>query len=948
MPNAATSNCSFTKAPFPASPLRETDAALLRGMCYDGLRERYGEHPDASIVERLDYELNTVEKMGYVDYYLIVQDFIAFARSKGIPVGPGRGSGAGSLAAYCVGITQVDPLRYDLLFERFLNPERVSMPDFDVDFCYIRRSEVIDYVIKRYGHDHVAQIVTFDTLKARAALRDIGRALAMTYQEVDVVAKQVPMELGMTLERALERSPGLQAAVRDNPSVRELFEMARKVEGMPRHASTHAAGVVITREPLSDYVPLLEADGSAVSMYPMGALEELGLLKIDFLGLRNLTIIDDACKLVALKKAGFSVEDIPEDDPETMKMMSAGHTEGVFQFESAGMKNVLQQLRPTGLEDLIAVVSLYRPGPSRFIPRFIENHAHPDRVKYAIPALEPILKSTYGCIVYQEQVMQIFRSLAGYTLGRADIVRRAMSKKKHDVMAREKEVFLYGSDGTDGGAACEGALRRGIPEETARQIYDDLADFSSYAFNKSHAAAYALVSYRTAWLKCHFPSEYMAALLTSVLDYTGKMAGYIAECVRMGIPILPPSVNRSGEGFTVEEEGIRFGLLGIKNLGVGLIRALLAEREKNGPFASFGDFCSRMQSRELNRRAVESLVKSGSLDGLGNNRREMLQSIDRILSQLEARKRSVMEGQLGLFGSQDNGDEFVIEPAEDIPPAKKLEQEKETTGIYISGHPLMEYLSLGDQLGVLSAAELAGAGEEDSEIADGAQIGLLAVVAAVRVKPTKRDETMAYVTLEDMSGTVEMIVFPKKLNEYSRLLNEGQILYCQGRASLREEKESQLVCDRLTPASQIGDRGIATTGRDAMTGKMKDGAPASARPPSEYDGARTLPGRNRLDHSDTYPGQPRPILAGEPSQDSVQTHSKYHGLHLLVDSMESQAAFRCRTLLSLFPGSTPVYMKCEDTGKRLLYPREQWVELNEPLLRQLKHILGTKNVLVLS
>ena len=936
----------FHQSALPRFPAEGDHAELLRRMCFDGLRERYGEHPTPDAVERLEYELATVEAMGYVDYYLIVQDFIAYARSKGIPVGPGRGSGAGSLAAYCIGITQVDPLRYHLLFERFLNPERVSMPDFDIDFCYLRRPEVIDYVIERYGHDHVAQIVTFDTLKARAALRDVGRALAMTYQEVDAVAKQVPMELGMTLDYALERSPGLQAAVRDNPAVRELFEMARKVEGMPRHASTHAAGVVITREPLSDYVPLLEVDGAAVSMYPMGALEELGLLKIDFLGLRNLTIIHDACRLISSSGKPFAIEEIPENDPETMRMMATGKTEGVFQFESAGMRNVLQQLQPTCLEDLIAVVSLYRPGPSRFIPRFIENHAHPERVEYALPALEPILQSTYGCIVYQEQVMQIFRTLAGYTLGRADIVRRAMSKKKHDVMAREKEVFLFGSDGGDGGAACEGALKRGVDEKTARRIYDDLADFSSYAFNKSHAAAYALVSYRTAWLKCHYPAEYMAALLTSVLDYTSKMAGYIAECARLGITVLPPSVNLSCEGFTVEPQGIRFGLLGIKNLGAGLIRALLAERKRGGPFTSFGDFCSRMQSRELNRRAVESLIKSGSLDGLGHNRGEMLRSTERILSQLEARKRSVMEGQMGLFGPQEQGEEFTLEPAEDLPAAQKLEQEKETTGIYLSGHPLMEYLELGDRLKVTRAAELAVAGEEGSGIADGASVRLLAVVGAVRVKSTKRDETMAYVTLEDMSGTVEMIVFPKKLTEFSRLLEEGRILLCEGRASLREEKESQLICERLTPAAQARVPTRADRERENRPPMPVPAQPAGLGGISHTQEEDSL---NAPSFGDGGRAQTQP--ASQPSADrptEQKAHSKYPGLHLLIDSLEGETAFRCKTLLSLFPGPTPVYFKCRDTGKRLRSPTEQWVELNDPMLRQLKHILGTKNVLVLT
>uniref|UniRef100_UPI003FEE2614 DNA polymerase III subunit alpha n=1 Tax=Candidatus Fimivicinus sp. TaxID=3056640 RepID=UPI003FEE2614 len=563
-------------------------------MCETGLRERYGEHPRQDYIDRLHYELNVIHTMGYVDYYLIVHDFIHYAKSQGIPVGPGRGSGAGSIAAYCIGITGIDPMKYQLLFERFLNPERVSMPDFDIDFCYERRPEVIDYVVRKYGADHVAQIVTFGTMAAKAAIRDVGRALGVPYATADSIAKLVPYELNITLDAALKKSAELREQYDSSEQVRDLIDMARKVEGMPRHASTHAAGVVITRDPVSTYVPLARNDESIVTQFTMTTLEELGLLKIDFLGLRTLTVINDAEKMIRLREPDFDVNQISTKDEKVYEMFSSGQTEGVFQFESAGMRNVLMGLKPESLEDLIAVISLYRPGPMEAIPTYIENRHHPDRVRYKTPLLKDILDVTYGCMIYQEQVMQIFRKLAGYSYGRADIVRRAMSKKKHKVMEQERKNFIYGLVNEDGSVECEGAVKRGVDEKIANELFDEMSSFASYAFNKSHAAAYAYVAYQTAWLKCYYPCEFMAALLTSVLDSAGKVSSYIAECSRIHISVLPPHVNESLEGFTVADGRIRFGLLAVKNLGRGFIKGILEERKTGGPFTSFYSFCKRI------------------------------------------------------------------------------------------------------------------------------------------------------------------------------------------------------------------------------------------------------------------------------------------------------------------------------------------------------------------
>ena len=657
-----------TKLPRFDPPDGSDSESFFKSLCFEGLKKRYGEQPEQSLLDRLSYEISVISQMGYVNYYLIVWDFIRYAKSVGIPVGPGRGSGAGSLCAYCVGITNVDPIRYGLIFERFLNAERVSMPDFDIDFSDERRDEIIQYVLDRYGADHVAQIVTFGTMAARGALRDVGRAMAIPYNKVDQVAKQVPMELGITLDAALKSSQSFRAQYESDEQVTALVDMARKLEGMPRQASTHAAGVLITDRPVTEYVPLAKNDDVVVTQFTMTAIEELGLLKMDFLGLRNLSVIDNAQKLIRRREPDFSIEAIPEDDGETFRMMAQADSVGVFQFESGGMKRLLSQAEPESIEDLIAIISLYRPGPMQFIPMYIENRKHPDRVVYRHEKLKPILDVTYGCIIYQEQVMQIFRELAGYSLGRADIVRRAMAKKKRDVLEKERQIFLHGQRREDGSWEVEGCLNRGVDQKTAEELFREIESFASYAFNKSHAAAYAVVAYQTAYLKRHYPREYMASLLSSVLGWAGKVAEYMEECKRLRISVLPPHVNESDMGFTVAGETIRYGLLAVKNLGRAVILRMVEERRRGGAFISFYNFCKRMSGKDLNRKAIESLIKCGALDGLGNNRREMLLSVESVLNSLETDKRRNLEGQMGLFDTPgtEEGGEPALQKAEEF------------------------------------------------------------------------------------------------------------------------------------------------------------------------------------------------------------------------------------------------------------------------------------------
>ena len=864
-------------------------------LCRKGLKERYGDSPPQEYIDRLEYELGIIDKMGYTDYYLIVHDFIRHAKSVGIPVGPGRGSGAASICAYCIGITGIDPMKYNLLFERFLNPERVSMPDFDVDFCFERRGEVIDYVIDKYGADHVAQIVTFGTMAAKAAIRDVGRAMGMSYSAVDNIAKQIPNELNITLEKALKRSAEFKALYDKDAEAHELIDTAMKVEGMPRHASTHAAGVVITHDPVVSYVPLARNDEAIVTQFTMTTLEELGLLKMDFLGLRTLTVIRNAEKAIRNTDPSFSIENIDMEDRQVFDMLCAGQTEGVFQFESAGMRSVLSQLKPESVEDLIAVISLYRPGPMDSIPTYIENRHNPAKIKYKTPKLKSILDVTYGCIVYQEQVMQICRELAGYSYGRADIVRRAMSKKKHDVMLRERDSFVNGAVDENGNILCEGAVRRGVPAGVANEIFDEMISFASYAFNKAHAAAYAFVAYRTAWLKCHYPCEFLAALLTSFLDNSGKVAQYINECSRLGIKILPPHVNRSTEAFEVSDGNIHFSLLAVKNLGRGFIRRMVDERTMNGNFKDFYDFCRRMYGKDFNRRAIESLVKCGAFDGMGANRRQMCAVIDPIIEELDNTKRRNVEGQIG-FGDLSSGSaaeptesksSFAYPPAEEFSPEMLLKYEKEVAGMYLSGHPMAQYRELSK---ALKCAQIGDIAAEESRYKDNDRVLLLGLITSAKKKITKSDATMAFLNFEDMTGSIEVIVFPKTLIEKPTMFHEGNILLLHGRVSMREDEDTKVVCEAVEPCPSS--------------------VPAEA--------------------------------AKAPSQEKKKAA---RGLFLRFDTASSPQIEYCRKLLNIFDGAVPLYYYFADTKEYKRNPIGQNIDVNDVLLRELRKILGESNVI---
>ncbi len=765
--------------------------AYLRQLAWDGLHDRYGDAPSAAVTDRLEYELDVINRMGYVDYFLIVRDFIRYAKEHDIPVGPGRGSGAGSLCAYCIGITNIDPIQNGLLFERFLNPERVSMPDFDIDFCVLGRQKVIDYVVRRYGEDRVAQIIAFDTMKAKAAVRDTGRAMDLPYALCDRVAKCIPQDIRMTLSRALKESDELQTLYQTNDNVHGLIDRAMALEGMPRHATTHAAGVVISAEPVAEQVPLQQNEGVIVTQYTMLELEQLGMLKMDFLGLRNLTVIRETERAIQKYRPQFSVAALPEDDPAVFRMLSKGDSIGVFQMESDGLRRVLKQMEPRCMADLVTLLSLYRPGPMDSIPRYLKCRRDPAAVVYEHPLLKPILEETYGCIVYQEQVMEICRSLAGYSYGRADLVRRAMAKKKHDVMEKERTVFLWGDE------SCPGAVKNGIPESVANAIFDQMAAFASYAFNKSHAAAYARIAYETAYLKCHYYREYMAALLTSVLGSTDKMLQYIDDCEAHGVRILPPHINESLGGFSAAEEGIRFGLQAIRGLGTNVISALLRQRSAEGIYRDLVDFCRRNAGPELNKRGVEGLIRAGAFDGMGQNRRQMLESCDHLIDAVLHESRRVVSGQLSLFGGEDpvgTPMEITFPDVPEYPEAVLLRMEKETAGLYLSGHPLGRW-SAHRQL--LRMQEVADADHS----ADGVKLMLLCMPAEIRRHRTKSGEEMCFFRAEDPSGSCECVVFPKVYESVQSILQPESVICVEGTISRREERLS-LRCDRIMTESQ--------------------------------------------------------------------------------------------------------------------------------------------------
>ena len=868
-----------TKLPYFEAPDGMDNQVYFEKLCREGLVRRYGDGVTDEMRERLEYEIDVIRRMGYTNYYLIVFDFINYAKQQGIPVGPGRGSGAGSLAAYCVGITNIDPIRYNLLFERFLNPERVSMPDFDVDFCYERRQEVIDYVNEKYGHDHVAQIITFGTMAARAAIRDVGRVLGMPYAQVDSISKMVPMELKMTLNRALEVSPELKAQYEADPQVKELIDTAIKIEGMPRHASTHAAGVVITREAANEYVPLASNDGVPVTQFTMTTIEELGLLKMDFLGLRTLTVIKNAEEMVRRREPDFSMDNISYDDAATYDMLGRSETEGVFQLESTGMKQVLTGLQPKNLEDIIALISLYRPGPMDSIPTYLRNRHEPDKVRYKTPQLAHILDVTNGCIVYQEQVMQICRELAGFTLGQADLVRRAMSKKKHDVMEKERQHFVTG------------CAANGISEQAANDIFDDMSSFASYAFNKSHAACYAYVAFQTAYLKCHYPSEFMAALLTSVLDNTDKVIEYTGECQRLGIKVLPPSINVSDGGFTVDGKSIRFGLNATKNVGRNLIAAVVRER-KEKPFTSLYDFCRRLHGQELNRRAAESLVKCGAFDETGVSRKAMLENVDAIFKSVETDVGRNVEGQLDLFSQLSGesagaaGEDFHIEDHGEFPLPELLKMEKEVSGLYLSGHPLDGYRQQIQKIGACRIADLMG---EEARRYDGKHVNIVCAVIKSKFMTTRSNTMMAFTNVEDLSGTMEIIVFPKVLADCRSALQDNAVVVINGRVSVKEEENAKLVAEKITPIEEYSANG------------------ATAQRPAQDKPARK-------------------------------------GMYLKVPSRNCPQFAKVENLLSIFEGPLPVYIYFEDQKQLTLAPRNLWSMEHELLTCELKRILGDGNV----
>ena len=793
-----------TKLPKYDVPEGYTSWEYLKKLCYDGLAARY---PDAGaqLKERLEYELSTIRSMGYVDYFLIVWDFINYARTQDIMVGPGRGSAAGSIVSYCLGITSIDPIKYQLLFERFLNPERVSMPDIDVDFCFERRQEVIDYVVRKYGEDRVVQIVTFGTLAAKGVIRDVGRVMDLPYGYVDSIAKMIPGELNITLDRALTMNPELKKLYQEDEQVRELIDMSRRLEGLPRHTSMHAAGVVIGQKAIDEFVPLsLGSDGSVTTQFTMTTLEELGLLKMDFLGLRTLTVIQDAQKL-ASKSAGreINVDAIDYDDKAVLNSIGTGKTDGVFQLESAGMKSFMKELKPQSLEDIIAGISLYRPGPMDFIPKYIKGKNHPELITYDCPQLEHILAPTYGCIVYQEQVMQIVRDLAGYTLGRSDLLRRAMSKKKGDVMQKERQNFVYGNPEEN----VPGCIANGIDEKTANQIYDEMIDFAKYAFNKSHAAAYAVVAYQTAWLKYYYPVEFMAALMTSVIDNSGKVSEYIYTCRQMGIEILPPDINKGVGNFSVDNGRIRYGLAAIKSIGRPVIEAIIKEREAAGEFKTLKDFIERLSGKEVNKRTIESFIKSGAFDSLGGTRKQFMVIYLQVMDQVNRERKYSMTGQMSLFDmvSDDQKAEFDI-PLPNVGEYEKetkLAFEKEVLGIYLSGHPLEEYEDKWKKNITRTTLEFQLDEETGrAKVHDGAKETVGGMITAKTIKYTKNNKVMAFLTLEDLAGSVEVIVFPKDYEKNQQYLEEESKVFIRGRVSEEDEADSKLICEMVIPFEQ--------------------------------------------------------------------------------------------------------------------------------------------------
>lgn len=855
-------------------PKGESNREMLYRLCYEGFAERY---PQADPVpkERLEFELQVISSMGFIDYFLIVWDFIKYAKDHGIIVGPGRGSGAGSIVAYCLNITQLDPLRYDLLFERFLNPERVTMPDLDIDFCYERRQEVIDYVARKYGQDHVAQIITFGTMAARGVIRDVGRVMGYSYKETDEIAKMVPMELNMTLEKAMSVNPVFSLAVQNDPRVKKLVDTALLLEGMPRHSGTHAAGVLITSEPVTHFVPLQTNDEIVTTQYPMGVISDLGLLKMDFLGLRTLTVIRDTLSQIAKKQIQLTPEQIPIDDPKVYALIASGDTDGIFQLESTGMRGFITDLVPENFEDIIAAISLYRPGPMASIPRFVQGKRKPESVSYLTPELKPILKVTYGCIVYQEQVMRIVRDLAGFSYGRSDEIRRAMSKKKKDVMAKEREHFVSG----DAENGVKGCIRNGIPREAAEAIYDQMTAFASYAFNKSHAASYALLSVQTAWLKLYYKAEFMAATINSFMGNSAKLASYIQYCRKHSLPLLPPDINHSEANFTVEAtekgQGIRFGLGAIKSLGAKAAESLIKERYLNGPYQDIIDFCRRLDSQSLNKRAVEALIKAGCFDAFHLNRVQCMQVYEPVMDAEQQRKKRNLNGQTSLFDIPDQDPvrsaQYEVPDLPEYPLPLKLSMEKEMTGVYISGHPLDPYSDVLEKLPYHSLVLEEFLEREDHGLdEDGQYVRMGGLLSSLRPKSTKNGDMMAFASLEDLTGQVDCLFFPKAYDKYASTLKIDQAYLFSGRLSVQEERPISLMVESVEPLKQ-----------------------------SE---------------------EPQP-----PVIKSDATLAKEARIKLYLEIRKDQLS-ECETLLKAMPGKVPVYIRLTEDRSLLLAPPSWWCQ----------------------
>ncbi len=944
----------FKSIHLPKYPLPEGEndpAAYLRMLCEKGLWERYApDREDAK--QRLDYELSVIERMGYVDYFLIVWDYVHFAKTHGILVGPGRGSGAGSIVAYTLDITTIDPLKYDLLFERFLNPERISMPDLDIDFDYERRGEVIEYVAGRYGKDHVAQIITFGTMAAKAAVRDVGRVLDMSYAEVDTISKMIPFALDMTLKKALEQSKDLRAAYENDERVKKLIDTAMKLEGMPRNASTHAAGVLITSHPVHEYVPLQTNDEVITTQFPMGTLEKMGLLKMDFLGLRTLTVIGDTLRMAEEGGAPhMDPADIPMDDPGVYQMISNGDTDGVFQLEGGGMRNFLANMKPGNFEDIIAAISLYRPGPMESIPRYIAGKQNPEAVQYLDPQLRPILSVTYGCMVYQEQVMQIVRDLAGYSMGRSDLVRRAMAKKKHDVMAKEKVYFIHGKMNDDGTIDVPGAVRNGVSEEVAEKLFEEMTAFASYAFNKPHAAGYAVVALQTAWLKLHYPAEFMAAMMNSFTGNAEKVAFYIQHLRRLGIPVLPPDVNKSTDRFSVDHSGgrpaVRFGMGAVKNVGRAAILDMVDEVCRGGPFKDIFDFADRVSTDHVNKRAVECLIKAGAFDSLPGSRAQKLAVYESAMDGAAKTRKNNVAGQISLFGDLmgESGLDVPPPPLPDIaeyPPRALLSMEKEMTGVYITGHPLDEYRDALSKMEI-TAQYLTSLSEEHEDHGlsmDGTPAVMAGIVIEKKTKATRKGDMMAFVTLEDLYGSTEILIFPKTYEKYRHLLEPDMLISVYGHLSVREDDPTKLLADAILPLS------AETLNMDAFKGEIRQRRPRGGTgwqtPPdaAPYGDISELP--PPVDYADVVAPNPAVIPTHREPQAAPAPAAKSMKLYLKVkDEAERD---QCLPILKKTPGPIPVTFYV--TSLNAAFRADGCSVAGSVDLAALSALLGAKNVVM--